>query len=265
MRRLVQSIVLCCFCVSAVSQSTISDEEFLKKTRALYDAPFTRGLVSFDCEVQFDWKKHFVDLLGTVPTNAVPLVERLQTISHRVFMDRSGAVVSVIPKAPDLTGVAHATELEQDYQAIVSSGLNAWLPFGTNVILPVQPTKFSFSKSDVGYKLAMEGPSVAATLLLKEDLRITSVVSPLPQPLRFTSEFIDGPNGYLLQSVRVGDLADTSTGTQNTFVYTYQLVSGFQLPAEVVVTHETSESWRYSLTDCKAMSGVAIHVGPPNP
>src|ERR1700687_4274495 len=136
MRRLILSIVMFCLCAPASSQPTASDEALLAKTRALYDAPFSRGLVSFDCAVEFDWRKHFVDLFGTIPPAAVPAIERLQTIQHRVFVDRSGAVVSVISKTQDLTGVAHAAELEQGLQTMVSGGLNGWLPFSTNVILP---------------------------------------------------------------------------------------------------------------------------------
>lgn len=158
------------------------DEVLLTKTRALYDAPFTRDLVSFDCAVQFDWKKHFVDVLGVIPPAAIPAAERLQALQHRVLVDRSGAVVSVIPKAPDFGGIGHAADLERSFNAIVSSGLNAWLPFNTNVILPVAPTKFSFQNVDTGYKVVMNGPGIAATLLRTEDLRLTSGESPLPHP-----------------------------------------------------------------------------------
>jgi hypothetical protein len=263
MRRLILAILLSSFCAPAVSQSVTSDEALLIKTRALYDAPFTRDLVSFDCMVQFDWKKHFIDLLGTVPPAAVPTVERLQAVQHRIFVDRSGAVVSAIPKAPDLAGAAHATELEQIFNAMTSSGLNAWLPFSTNVILPVGPTKSVFEKVDAGYKLLMNGPGVTATLLLKEDLRITSVVSELPQPMRASTEFTTGPNGFLLSSVRTGPTTDPAMNNEATFAFTYQTVGGFQLPSMVTVTPATTEAWHYALTDCKAMRGVVIEVGPP--
>jgi hypothetical protein len=52
------------------AQAGASDKDLLIKARGLYDAPFTGNLVSFDCEVQFDWKKHISDLLGTVPPQA---------------------------------------------------------------------------------------------------------------------------------------------------------------------------------------------------
>jgi len=265
MYRRVFSFVMCCLCAPAVSQTVASDEALLAKTRGLYDAPFTRDLVSFDCAVQFDWKKHFVDFLGTMPPAAAPIAERLQTIQHRVFVDRTGAVVSAIPKATDLNGVAHAAELEKSFDAMVSGGISAWLPFGTNIILPIAPTKYSFEKLDSGYKLVMNGPGVAATLLLKEDMRLTSVVSQLPQPMRFTTEFTPGPEGFLLGSVKTGSTNDTSVTLEATFTFAYQTVQGFQLPSLVTVTPATKEAWHYGLTDCKAVKGAAIKVGPPKP
>ena len=130
------SIVLLSLCTVAISQTAVSDEALLTKTRALYDAPFLRGLVSFDCAVKFDWKQHFLEVLPSIPPNAIPTIDRLQAVQHRVFVNPSGATVSSVPKAPDLSGVPKATELEQVYDAMIPGGLNAWMPFGRNVILP---------------------------------------------------------------------------------------------------------------------------------
>jgi hypothetical protein len=264
MRQLSLAIVLISVCVPCLAQSQQSDEALLAKTRALYDAPFTRTLVSFDCAVQFAWKDHFVETLGQVPPAAIPTIGHLQTIEHRVFVDRSSAVVSEIPKATDLTGVPHGADLEHGLQAIVSSGLNAWLPFATNVILPVKPTKFSFQREDADYKLVMNGTNVNATLILFPDLRITSVVSQLPQTLRFGTDFISGPDGYLLQSVKTSSDISSNSKWESTFGYAYQSVQGFRLPSVVTVTQQaTSEIWRYSLSDCKVITGITVEVGAP--
>ena len=258
MRWLIITIVLTCFCVPAIAQSTTPDQSLLTKTRSLYDAPFTRGLISFDCTLNFDWKQHFVDLLGSVPPAAVPTAERLQAIQHRVFVDRAGAIVSAVPKGPDLGNVAHATELEQVFIAITSSGLNAWLPSSTNVLLPVGPTNASWEKTDTGYKLTMNGRGVAGQLLLTADMRLTSGVTQLPQPMRFTTDFKPGPNGFLLASVQTGDTIDPGTSKVASFAYTYQTVQGFQLPFQVAVISATSETWHYVLADCKAAKGISI-------
>jgi hypothetical protein len=262
MRYLFYLIVSFSICAYGAAQTAASDEAFLAKTRALYDAPFLQGLVSFDCAVKFDWKQHFLEILPSIPPAAVSTIDRLQAIQHRVFVSPSGAVVSSLPKAPDLSGVAKATELEQVYDAMVPGGINAWMPFGRNVILPYEPTRYNFEKIDSGYKLALYGAGVTATLLLAEDLRITSGISQLPQATRFTTEFIEGPHGFLLGSVKTAD-TDGPANQVAEFSYTYQDVDGFQIPFRVTVKPSTSEAWNYQLTDCKVMKGVTIKVGLP--
>jgi hypothetical protein len=257
------SIVLLSLCSAAISQTAISDEALLTKTRALYDAPFSRGLVSFDCAVGLDWKGHFLEVLNTIPPAAVPTIERLQAIQHRVFVDHSGTTVSSIPKAPELDGVPKAAELEHAFNGMIPGALNAWMPFSTNVILPVGSTKYNFEKIDSGYKLVTNGAGVAGTLLLAEDLRITSGVIQLPQPMRFTTEFINGPHGFLMKSVKTGDTSDASAGGVADFSYTYQDVEGFQIPSIVRVKPSTSEAWSYELTDCKVKKGIVIEIGLP--
>jgi hypothetical protein len=173
----------------------------MTKARAAYDAPFTRNLAAFDCAVEFDWKQHFTEMFGALPLAAVPMAEKLQTVNNRVNVDHTQAVVSSIPKQPDFSGAQHESQLEQLKQvfiAMVSSGLNAWAPSSTNVVLPVGKTQYAFEKQPSGYKLTMKGENVAGTLLLEPDLRVTSGVMQLPQPMRFSTRFEAGPNGFVL-------------------------------------------------------------------
>jgi len=257
MRRIVLAIVLSGFSVLALSQKTSSEEALLAKTRALYDAPFTRDLVSFNCAVQFDWKEHFIDYLGVVPPAAAPTAERLQTMQHRVFVNRTKAVVSSTPKEMDLTGVLHGAELEQEFEATLTNGLNAWIPFSTNIILPVGPTKYSFQKIGPGYRIAMNGPNLAATLRLGADMHITSGAMQLPHPMHFTSEFRAGPDGLLVATFKTAATTGTGITREAGFAYSYQMVQGFQLPTHVTVTQpSTTEAWHYTLTDCKVLRGA---------
>jgi hypothetical protein len=229
------------------------------KARGLYDAPFTGNLVSFDCEVQFDWKKHISDLLGTVPPAGMTLAEHLQPIPHRVFVDRSGAIVSAQPKEPDLADVAHGAQLEHVFATVLSEGLNGWLPFARNIILPMEPTKYHFEKIGTAYDVTLKGSNVDATLTLQSDMRLTNGVAQLPQAVNFDTTFMPGPKGYLLQSITTYP----ATVSQVIFSYAYQEVSDVQIPSQVTVTPASREVWRYSLTGCKVIRGVTVHVGPP--
>jgi hypothetical protein len=258
-------MAICCFCLPVLPQHTPSDEALLAKTRALYDAPFAQGLISFDCAVEFDWKKHFVDEQHSLdPTRAVSpaaisAAEHLQTVPHRVFVDHTGAVVSAIPKAPDLTGIAHAPELEQALQVILKGSLDTWTPFAANIVLPVGPTKYTFEKIDRGYKVTMAGENLSAQAILNPELSLISGDVIRPQTYQFTTGFTSGPAGYLLQSITT----EFTGGGRAKFDYTYQTVLGVQIPMDIVVSPATSAPWRYSLSGCKVMKGIVVKVGPP--
>jgi len=81
--------------------------------------------------------------------------------------------------------------------------------------------------------------------------------------LRFATEFTNGPNGYLLQSVKTSSDIKSDSKWESTFGFAYQAVQGFQLPSVVTVTGATSEIWRYSINDCKVVSGITVEVGAP--
>jgi hypothetical protein len=265
-RKVTVGFGLLCFCAIAIAQSSSSgssDEALLDKTRNLYDAPFKRNLISFDCAVQFDWKEHFLEFTKVIPPDALQTAERLQSVQHRIFVDRSGAVVSSVPKRPDFSDAPKAAQLERVFDGMVSGGVSAWLPSSMGEILPVAPTKYAFERIDSGYRLTMNGAGVAATLLLNPDLRVTSGVVQLPQPMRFITDFASGPSGYVLQSVKTGSTSDPTAAGEAGFAYTYQSVQGFQLPALVNVTPSTTEPWHYELSDCKVVAGIVIKVAPP--
>jgi hypothetical protein len=132
-------------------------------------------------------------------------------------------------------------------------------------ILPLIPSKFNFQKVDTGFKVAMTGPNVSATLMLLPDMRISSVVSELPQPIHFTANFLDGPNGFLLRSVKTGGGTSDLNKWDADFTYTFQDVQGIQIPDSVTVIQiATGEKWTYFLTDCKAMTGVKVEARAPH-
>jgi hypothetical protein len=248
--------------LAASSQSVNQDEALLNKARSLYDTPLTGNLASFSCAVQFDWKRHFEDLVGTLPSSVVESVERLQKVQHSVKVNASGAKIFSAPHTPDFGGSQSIAQLEQVFTAMLKQGLNAWLPFSTNVILPASPTAFHFEDAGTTYKLTMAAEGVEANLLLNRDLRIISGVTQLPQPTRFTTHFVDGPHGYLLESVTSGPPAG-SPDSDTTFDFTYQTLGDFQIPSSMSVSQSSTKPWHFALTHCNVVTSAKSKVRPP--
>lgn len=250
-------------CALAAAQGLESDDQLMLKARAAYDAPFARNLTAFDCNVQFDWKEYFAEILGTIPPPVATMAERLQAVTHRVSVDHSHALASSIPKQPDLQASQQDTQLDNALIAMISAGLNAWLPSSTNVMLPVGKTQYEFEKLQSGFKLTMKGDNIAGTLLLGPDLRVTSGVMQRPQPMRFSTDFESGPQGFVLASIQTGRTTDATVGGEASFAYTYQSVDGLQLPETVtMITPATTGKWRYRLTDCKVVKFVKVQTLP---
>jgi hypothetical protein len=108
----------------------------------------------------------------------------------------------------------------------------------------------------------MKGENVVGSLLLGPDLRVTSGVTQLPEPLRFSTDYEAGPQGFVLASVKIGQTTDTSAGGESTFAYSYQSVDGIQIPDMVTITPATTVKWQYRLTDCKASKFVKVQMLP---
>ena len=259
-------IAAVCLLPSASAQSTpaqFTAQQMLATTRALYDAPFSRGLVTFDCSVRFDWQEHYISVLGEVPPAAQAAIRVLKTIGHRVVVDHNSATVSPVHAVADLDAVPHAEELEKVFTSMVANGLNAWLPFATNVILPVGQTPYTVETLPTGYKLSLSGQGVQAQLVLASDFRLTSGVAQQPQPVRFETSFERGPQGFLLTSVRTGDTTDSELDQRATFTYSYEPVQGLHLPTHVTVTPARTEIWQYDLNDCKVVKNISVEALPP--
>lgn len=257
MRKILFLLLLTGVCGPLLAQQ--SDEALLKRARSLYDAPFARNLISFDCDVQFDWKQHIVDELGSVPDAVEPTIDLMAAVHHRVSMDRSGATVAEDANGPDLEEIPLGSEFEQAFRIVIPGGLNAWLPFAYGEILPEGATEYSFQKTDAGYTLVLKGKGIASTLYLDPGLKMVRGENELPQPLRFTTEFADGPQGYLLRSLTTSAPGSKAAHTP-TFDYTWQSVNGVEIPSQVTLMTGIGEVWKYQLTGCAVKTGTAVQV-----
>jgi hypothetical protein len=248
-------------CLPCFSQSNDTDQSLLEKTKALYDTPFRRGLISFDCAIQFDLKQHLKDNLAPAAAATGPLFDLIEPIRYRVFVDGSGAIVSAQPKLPDLSKVPHANDAEESNRNLMQFGLGNWVPYAYGELLPLGPTKYKFEKTPIGYTLSMHGDNLESVLRLDRDLHLISGTVEKPMHIEMTQNFIKGPDGLVL--------AASSTNTEHAgivnYQYTYQAIDGFQIPDSIILTSPQGITLRYKLTDCKAQHGIVVKVKVESP
>lgn len=243
-----------------IANSPSDAEVLLAKTKALYDTPFRSGLISFSCAIDFDFAEHLKRNFGDAARTDSPIARLLEPLKYRVFVDHSGATLSVQPKLPDFSQSPIAARLEESNRSLMQTGLSNWVPYAYGEVLPIPPTKYQFERTANGYNLSMDGRGITGKLTLDHDLHLLSGTIDTSQHIEITTNFADAANGLVL--------AASSTNTDHAgvarFTYTYQGVDGFQLPQHVEVASEQNKMrFKYTLTDCKTQHGTVVHVAPP--
>ena len=257
MRNLPAILVLSISASLGSAQATTNDITLLTRARASYDTPFDRGLKSFDCAVDFDWKQHWKDSyrVGDEGTDD-EIATFIQPIRNRVMVTREDAVVSSGMSEEQEHKLPRGGMAEGLLKHAIRFSLRTWLEAANNALLPQPGTAPHFEPSASGYTLGFKIKTFDVAMLLTPDLRLQRMGEKGSDGDHQDFEFHPGPQGFLLASWTMGEDGNFRPGNQLIFSYAYQSVDGFQLPAQVVVNRESHhEVWRYSLSDCKVVAG----------
>jgi len=252
MRRFYSALMFSLCAAFCHAQTATDDTTFLKLARAKYDAPFDRGLQSFNCAVEFNWKQHFTEVvrLGDEGTDE-EIAKLIQPIRNRVTVTRQNATVSPGMTEAEVQKLPHGGMAEGLLEHAVQFSLNNWLAASNNAMLPPEGTHVDVEPSASGYKLELKIQTFDVEILLARDMSLQSEGAKGSASDRRETDFHPGPQGFLLTSYRLGEDGDFTPGRRIILTYTYQSVGGFQVPEQVAINRESHhESWHYKLTDC---------------
>ncbi len=234
------------------AQTAINDATVLEQAHAKYDAPFDRNLQSFSCAVEFNWKRHFTEVvrLGDEGTDE-EIAKVIQPITTRVTVTRQKAAVSSGMTENEEHELPRGGMAEGLLKHAVQYSLNDWLAASGTALLPPLGTSVHVEPSASGYRLAFKIQTFDVEMLFTRDLGLQSEgVKGSPSDTRET-DFRPGPQGLLLTSFKQGEDGDFRPGNRVVLTYTYQNVGGFQLPEQVAINRESHhENWHYKLTNC---------------
>ena len=118
------------------AQAATDDATFLKQARAKYDAPFERNLQSFNCAVEFNWKRHFTEAvrLGDEGTDE-EIAKLIQPLRNRVTVTRQNVAVSAGMTEGEVNKLPHGGMAEGLLEHAVQYSLNNWLAASNNAML----------------------------------------------------------------------------------------------------------------------------------
>ena len=255
--RIYRTLVTLCSCVILChGQIAKTDQTLLSEVREKYDTPFDRNLQSFDCAVDFNWKKHWAETIRVGDEGTDEDIEKyIQPLPNRVLVTRNDAVVSSGMTEEQEHKLPSGGMAEGLLKHAVGFSLRTWLVASNNSLLPPPGTPVHFVSSASGYTLGLKIQTFDVAMTLTRDLSLQSMGVKGSNSDRQEFEFHPGPQGFLLDSWTMGEDGEFKDGNRLIFHYTYQTVSGFQFPAQAVVNRESHhEVWHYTLSDCKVAS-----------
>ncbi|HZL28405.1 MAG TPA: hypothetical protein VFC39_17920 [Acidobacteriaceae bacterium] len=256
--RIPSAIIALCLCSSFCSaQSTVDDAALLRQARSKYDAPFERNLKSFDCAVDFNWKKHWAETYRVGDEGTDEEIEKfVQHLPNRVTVTRDDAIMSSGMTEKQEHDMPHGGMAEGLLQHAVRFSLRTWLVASNNALLPATGTPVHLESSTSGYKLEYKIQTFDVAMMLTPDMNLQSMAAKGSDSDRQEFEFHPGPQGFLLKSWTMGEDGNFKDGNRMIFSYSYQTVDGFQIPAQGAVNRESHhEIWHYTLSDCKVTTG----------
>jgi hypothetical protein len=250
-------IVFCSCAALCHAQGLKTDRALLNEVREKYDAPFTRNLESFDCAVEFSWKEHFAETARVGDEGSDEEIEKIfQPIRRHVVVTRRNVTVASGLSDDEIGKLPHGGMAELLLEHAVQKSLYSWLPASTNALLPSPATPIVFERSPSGYKLAFKMKTSDIEMVLGVDMRIESAALKARPSDHFETSFSSGPQGFLLTSWTAGEDGNSERGHRLIFTYSYQAVSGVQLPEHVAIVRESHhEVWRYRLNGCGVKTG----------
>jgi hypothetical protein len=260
MRNFLAAILFSICAVVGHAQMAGSDAALLSKARAAYDAPFNRNLQSFDCAVEFNWKQHWADTYRVGDEGTDDEIETfIQPIRNRVTVTREDAIVSSGMTEDQEHKLPRAGMAEGLLKHAVRFSLRTWLVASNNALLPPAGTPVHFESSTSGYQLKLKIKTFDVVMMLKRDMSLQSMGVKGSDADHQELEFLPGPQGFLLGSWTMGEDADFKPGNRLIFTYAYEVVDGFEIPAQVVVNRESHhEVWRFKLSNCTVKKGNGV-------
>ncbi len=176
MRNFHTALVIASCTILAHAQATQSDEALLRQARSKYDAPFERKLKSFDCAVDFNWKKHWAETYRVGDEGTDDEIEKfIQPIPNRVTVTREDAVVSSGMTEEQEHKLPHGGMAEGLLEHAVRFSLRTWLVASNNALLPSAGTPVHFESSTSGYKLNLKIQTYDVAMTLTRDMSLQSM------------------------------------------------------------------------------------------
>jgi hypothetical protein len=236
--------------------------DFLAKASQLYYSSAKAGLRGFDCRIHPDWR---TALLSEQPTPAVtpnsPEVQLLKSVAITLHGRLTGgstidwnpppAATPLSPQSEDLLDHMH-----QGVERSLTGFMQFWAPFIDGSVIPATSQGIEITHEETVHTIHADQGGVSLTEILGKDLVIQQFnVVTGDAKINFSPRYKSTAQGLLASGFNANmqgpsEAADHAQHMQ--VEVEYQTVSGFPIPARIVMEVAGGEKFDFALDECVA-------------
>lgn len=227
--------------------------------RALYYTPTVRGLKSFRCTVDFDWKDFLSRYSGTDVKDDNPMLQYLRTVRLNVSDDLNGdghldwTASGTLPAGKeDSIG-----KMKEGMQQMMVGFFSSWNAYMNGNMVPLPDSTTTITEDTDGFKLhAAAAGGTEVTELFDKNLLLTEahVVQPTSDVFAYPT-YDDTPDGRLVSSIRtVYRQPPTAPPAELNIRVSYAPVQNFRLPETLSYELKNVGAFTFKFSACSAQT-----------
>jgi hypothetical protein len=236
--------------------------DFLAKASQLYYSSAKAGLRGFDCRIHPDWRTTILsEQTNPTATATSPEVQLLKSVTITLHGRLTGgstidwnpppSAAPLNPQSQDLLDHMH-----QGVERSLTGFMQFWAPFVDGSVIPATSQGIEITHAETVHTIHADQEGVSLTEILGKDLVIQQFnVVTGDAKINFSPRYKSTAQGLLASGFNANMQGPSEAADQAQHMQVeveYQTVSGFPIPARIVMEVAGGEKFDFALDECVA-------------
>jgi hypothetical protein len=236
--------------------------DFLAKASQLYYSSAKAGLRGFDCQIHPDWRTTILsEHTDQTAVATSPEVQLLKSVTITLHGRLSGGSTVDWNPPPSATPLNPQSEdlldhMHQGVERSLTGFMQFWAPFVDGSVIPATSQGIEITHSETVHTIHADQEGVSLTEILGKDLVIQQFnVVTGDAKINFSPRYKSTAQGLLASGFNANMQGPSEAAGQAQHMQVeveYQTVSGFPIPARIVMEVAGGEKFDFALEECVA-------------
>jgi hypothetical protein len=230
----------------------------LSAARALYYTPTTKGLQSFHCAVDFDWKDMLTRYSGGAVPDDNPFLQYLRSVHLGITDDLkgSGQLDWTTAGSPPAGQEDSAAKMKDGMQQMMAGFFSSWNAYMNGNMVPAPDATTTVTETPDGMRMHASATDTDVTELFDKNMLLTQahVVQSTSDVYAYPT-YIDTPDGRVVSAIRtVFRQPPTASPGELTLNISYAPVQSFRLPQTLNYELKNIGSFAFKFSACSVQT-----------